>query len=32
MLARVTTMIGRMFHVFYTIGGTWRLLRRYGWS
>ncbi|MFD6640568.1 winged helix-turn-helix domain-containing protein [Streptomyces bacillaris] len=25
-------MIGRLFHVSYTVEGTWRLLRRYGWS
>ncbi|WP_326614825.1 winged helix-turn-helix domain-containing protein [Streptomyces scopuliridis] len=31
-LARVKTMIGRMFHVSYTVEGTWRLLRRHGWS
>lgn len=31
-LARVKTMIGRLFHVSYTVEGTWRLLRRYGWS
>jgi transposase len=31
-LARVKTLIGRMFHVSYTVEGTWRLLRRHGWS
>jgi len=31
-LARVKTMIGRLFHVSYTVEGTWRLLRRCGWS
>jgi transposase len=31
-LARVKTMISRLFHVSYTVEGTWRLLRRYGWS
>ncbi|WP_331447373.1 winged helix-turn-helix domain-containing protein [Streptomyces xanthochromogenes] len=31
-LGRVKTMIGRLFHVSYTVEGTWRLLRRYGWS
>ncbi|WP_417801342.1 helix-turn-helix domain-containing protein [Streptomyces maoxianensis] len=25
-------MIGRLFHVSYTVEGTWRLLRRHGWS
>ncbi|MET8276032.1 winged helix-turn-helix domain-containing protein [Streptomyces sp. NPDC005096] len=31
-LARVKTLIGRLFHVSYTIEGTWRLLKRHGWS
>ncbi|MFB7668219.1 winged helix-turn-helix domain-containing protein [Kitasatospora sp. NPDC056138] len=31
-LARVKTLIGRLFHVSYTVEGTWRLLRRHGWS
>lgn len=31
-LARVKTLIGRLFHVSYTVGGTWRLLKRHGWS
>ncbi|MEE1838547.1 winged helix-turn-helix domain-containing protein [Streptomyces sp. NPDC088190] len=31
-LARVKTMIGRLFQVSYTVEGTWRLLRRSGWS
>ncbi|GGZ17048.1 hypothetical protein GCM10010327_54960 [Streptomyces nitrosporeus] len=31
-LARVKTMIGRLFHVSYTVEGTWRLLQRHGWS
>ncbi|WP_444544898.1 IS630 family transposase [Streptomyces camponoticapitis] len=31
-LARVKTMIGRLFHISYTVEGTWRLLRRHGWS
>jgi len=30
--ARVKTLIGRMVHVSYTVEGTWRLLRRHGWS
>ncbi|MFE2601756.1 winged helix-turn-helix domain-containing protein [Streptomyces mirabilis] len=25
-------MIGRLFHVSYTVKGTWRLLMRSGWS
>lgn len=29
---RVKTLIGRMFRVPYTRQGTWRLLRRHGWS
>lgn len=31
-LARVKTLIGRMFHVGYTVQGAWRLMRRHGWS
>ncbi|MEU8703175.1 winged helix-turn-helix domain-containing protein [Streptomyces sp. NPDC048680] len=31
-LARVKTLIGRLFHVGYTVEGTWRLLKRHGWS
>ncbi|WP_406210566.1 winged helix-turn-helix domain-containing protein [Kitasatospora sp. NBC_01560] len=31
-LARVRTLIGWMFHVSYTVEGTWRLLKRHGWS
>ncbi|MFC8718760.1 winged helix-turn-helix domain-containing protein [Kitasatospora sp. NPDC057198] len=31
-LARIKTMIGRLFHVSYTVEGTWRLLKRHGWS
>nr|WP_234319041.1 winged helix-turn-helix domain-containing protein [Streptomyces sp. NRRL S-237] len=31
-LARIKTMIGRLFHVCHTVEGTWRLLKRYGWS
>nr|WP_243869441.1 winged helix-turn-helix domain-containing protein [Streptomyces liangshanensis] len=26
------TLIGRLFHVSYTVEGTWRLLKRHGWS
>ncbi len=32
MLARVTTMIGRMFRLSYSLPGVWKLLRRHGWS
>lgn len=31
-LARIKKLIGRLFHVSYTIEGTWRLLKRHGWS
>ncbi|WSD66433.1 winged helix-turn-helix domain-containing protein [Streptomyces sp. NBC_01591] len=31
-LARVKTLIGRLFHVSCTVEGTWRLLKRHGWS
>ncbi|MFG2919873.1 winged helix-turn-helix domain-containing protein [Kitasatospora sp. NPDC048298] len=31
-LARVKTLIGRLFHVSYTVEGTWVLLKRRGWS
>jgi transposase len=31
-LARIKTLIGRMFHVGYTVQGVWRLLRRHGYS
>jgi transposase len=31
-LGRIKTMIGKLFHVGYTIEGTWKLLRRHGWS
>jgi transposase len=31
-LARIKTLIGRLFHVSYTVEGTWLLLRRHGWS
>ncbi|MFF4172872.1 winged helix-turn-helix domain-containing protein [Streptomyces sp. NPDC001744] len=31
-LARVKTPIGRLFHVSYTVEGTWPLLKRHGWS
>ncbi|MBB4789547.1 transposase [Streptomyces nodosus] len=30
-LARIRTLIGRLFHVSYTVEGTWRLLK-HGWS
>ncbi|MDX2981652.1 MULTISPECIES: winged helix-turn-helix domain-containing protein [Streptomyces] len=31
-LARVKMAIGQLFRVSYTVEGTWRLLRRHGWS
>jgi transposase len=31
-LARIRTLIGRLFHVSYTVEDTWRLLKRHGWS
>jgi len=31
-LGRVKTLIGRLFHVGYTVEGVWKLLRRHGWS
>lgn len=31
-LARIRTVIGRMFHIGYTVQGVRKLLRRHGWS
>nr|WP_245771060.1 winged helix-turn-helix domain-containing protein [Actinacidiphila guanduensis] len=31
-LSRIRTLIGRLSHVSYTVEGTWRLLKRHGWS
>ncbi len=31
-LARVKTVIGRMFHLSYSLAGVWKLLRRHNWS
>lgn len=31
-LARIKTLIGRLFHVSYIVEGTWQLLKRHGWS
>ncbi|GGV90020.1 hypothetical protein GCM10010228_77600 [Streptomyces massasporeus] len=31
-LARVKKLIGRLFRISYTVEGTWRLLKRHGWS
>jgi putative transposase len=30
-LGRIKTLIGRLFHIGYTVEGTWKLLRRHGW-
>ena len=31
-LVRIKALIGRLFHIGYTIEGVWKLLRRHGWS
>jgi putative transposase len=31
-LKRIKTLIGRLFHIGYTVEGTWKLMRRHGWS
>jgi len=31
-LGRIKTLIGRLFHIGYTVEGTWKLMRRHGWS
>ena len=31
-LGRIKTLIGKLFHVGYTPGGVWKLMRRHGWS
>ncbi|MFB7053397.1 winged helix-turn-helix domain-containing protein [Streptomyces vinaceus] len=31
-LARIKTLIGRLFHVSYTVEGTWQLLKSHAWS
>jgi len=31
-LGRIKTLIGRLFHVGYTVEGTGKLMRRHGWS
>ena len=31
-LGRIKTLIGKLFHVGYTVEGVWKLLRRHGWS
>jgi putative transposase len=31
-LGRIKTLIGRLFHVSYTVQGVWKLMRRHGWT
>jgi transposase len=31
-LGRIKTLIGKLFRTGYTVEGTWKLLRRHGWS
>ena len=31
-LGRIKTLIGKLFHVGYPVEGTWKLMRRHGWS
>jgi transposase len=31
-LGRIKTLIGKLFHVGYTVEGTWKLMRPHGWS
>ena len=31
-LGRIKTLIGKLFHVGYTVEGTWKLMRLHGWS
>lgn len=31
-LGRIKTLIGKLFHVGYTVEGAWKLMRRHGWS
>uniref|UniRef100_UPI00054C1D69 winged helix-turn-helix domain-containing protein n=1 Tax=Streptacidiphilus albus TaxID=105425 RepID=UPI00054C1D69 len=31
-LVRVKALIGRLFHVSYTVQGVWKLMRRHGWT
>ncbi|MEV6996009.1 winged helix-turn-helix domain-containing protein [Streptomyces sp. NPDC093228] len=26
------TLMGRLFHISYAVGGTWRLLKRHSWA
>jgi transposase len=31
-LGRIRALIGRLFHVSYTVQGVWKLMRRHGWT
>jgi hypothetical protein len=31
-LGRIKTLIGKLFHVGYTVEGIWKLIRQHGWS
>ena len=31
-LGRIKALIGRLFHVSYTVQGVWKLMRRHGWT
>ena len=31
-LGRIKTLIGKLFHVGYTVEGVWKLMHRHGWS
>jgi transposase len=31
-LGRIKTLIGKLFHIGYTVEGVWKLMRRHGWS
>jgi transposase len=31
-LGRIKTLTGKLFHIGYTVEGTWKLMRRHGWS
>jgi Winged helix-turn helix len=31
-LGRIKTLIGKLFHLGYTVEGVWKLMRRHGWS
>jgi transposase len=31
-LGRIRTLVGKLFRTGYTVEGTWKLMRRHGWS